>query len=232
MSQMLDPTFYRSPADAIAAPLERRYLIVLGLRAARGCVLDTKPDPHTPQVVRAITAEELAAKAGHARPTPATAAPGGIFVSALGGAGGNDGPGRDRAAGPRHRRRARRLETDRGDVAFADHLWWHLDHDTLSTSGWGTPSMVEHGLDPGDLLGRRFGHHLNCWSMSQRTLTQRVDLGDQPQTVLELRPGHDPADALAPLLLLGSGGVPLLVAISRARLAAARARLTRARSRP
>jgi hypothetical protein len=68
--------------------------------------------------------------------------------------------------------------------------------------------------------------------MSQRTLTQRVDLGDQPQTVLELRPGHDPADALAPLLLLGSGGVPLLVAISRARLAAARARLTRARSRP
>jgi hypothetical protein len=39
---------------------------------------------------------------------------------------------------------------------------------------------------------------------------------------------HAGEQALAPLLvLLGSGGVPLLVAIGRARLAAARAKLTR-----
>jgi hypothetical protein len=39
---------------------------------------------------------------------------------------------------------------------------------------------------------------------------------------------HAGEQGLAPLLLLlGSGGVPLLVAIGRARLAAARARLTR-----
>jgi hypothetical protein len=38
---------------------------------------------------------------------------------------------------------------------------------------------------------------------------------------------HAGEQALAPLLLLlGSGGVPLLVAIGRARLAAARTRLT------
>jgi selenium-binding protein 1 len=45
--------------------------------------------------------------------------------------------------------------------------------------------MVEDGLDPQDLLGRRFGHHLNFWSMSERRLTQRVDLGDAHQLVLE-----------------------------------------------
>jgi hypothetical protein len=39
---------------------------------------------------------------------------------------------------------------------------------------------------------------------------------------------HAGEQALAPLLLLlGGGGVPLLVAIGRARLAAARAKLTR-----
>jgi hypothetical protein len=38
---------------------------------------------------------------------------------------------------------------------------------------------------------------------------------------------HAGEQALAPLLLLGSGGIPLLVAIGRARLAAARAKLTR-----
>jgi methanethiol oxidase len=63
------------------------------------------------------------------------------------------------------------------------------------TSEWGTPSMFEPGLNPEDLLGRKFGHHLNFWSMSQRTLTQRIDLGDQHQIVLELRPAHDPAKA-------------------------------------
>jgi hypothetical protein len=37
---------------------------------------------------------------------------------------------------------------------------------------------------------------------------------------------HAGEQGLAPLLLLGSGGVTLLVAIARARLAAARAKLT------
>jgi selenium-binding protein 1 len=56
-------------------PLERRYLIVPGIRSSRTYVLDTKPDPRNPTVVREITAEELAAKAGYSRPTPSTAGP-------------------------------------------------------------------------------------------------------------------------------------------------------------
>ena len=55
--------------------------------------------------------------------------------------------------------------------------------------------MIENGLNPEDLLGRKFGHHVNFWSMSERKLTQRVDLGDQHQMVLELRPAHDPSKA-------------------------------------
>ena len=43
---------------------------------------------------------------------------------------------------------------------------------------------------------------------------------------------HLGEESLAPLLLLGSAGIPLLVAIGRARLAAARAKLTRPRKRP
>jgi hypothetical protein len=43
---------------------------------------------------------------------------------------------------------------------------------------------------------------------------------------------HAGEQALAPLLLLASGGAPLLVAMGRERLAAARAKLTRPRRRP
>jgi methanethiol oxidase len=53
-------------------------------------------------------------------------------------------------------------------------------------------STRENGLNPEDLLGRRFGHHLDFWSLSEGKLIQRIDLGDEHQMVLELRPAHDP----------------------------------------
>src|SRR5215218_3558621 len=177
------------------APLERRYLIVPGIRSSRTYVLDTKPDPRTPRVVRTIEAEELAAKAGYSRPHTVHCGPGAIFMSALGGANGNDGPGGVALLDHDTFDVVGAWELDRGEQFFAYDVWWHLDYDTVITSEWGTPSMVEHGLNPEDLLGRRFGHHLNFWSMSQRRLTQRIDLGDQHQIVLELRPAHNPAKA-------------------------------------
>jgi selenium-binding protein 1 len=176
-------------------PLERRYLVVPGLRSSRTYVLDTKPDPRRPQVVREIEAGELASKAGYSRPHTLHCGPGGIFMSALGGADGNDGPGGVALLDHETFDVVGAWEHDRGDQFFAYDVWWHLNHDTVITSEWATPSMFENGLNPEDLLGRKFGHHLNFWSMSERRLIQRVDLGDEHQMVLELRPAHDPAKA-------------------------------------
>jgi methanethiol oxidase len=173
-------------------PLERRYLLVPGLRSSRTYVLDTKDDPRNPKVVHEITAEELARKAGYSRPHTVHCGPGGIFLFNLGGAGGNDGPGGVALLDHDTFDVIGAWEQDRGDQFFGYDGWWHLNHDTVITSEWATPSMIENGLNPEDLLGRRFGHHLNFWSMSARTLTQRVDLGDQHQMVLEVRPAHDP----------------------------------------
>jgi selenium-binding protein 1 len=120
-------------------PLERRYLIVPGLRSSRTYVLDTKPDPRRPRVVRTIEAEELAAKAGYSRPHTIHCGPGGIFVFSLGGADGHDGPGgvalldhdSFEVIGP--------WEADRGEQWFGYDGWWHLNHDTVITSEWATP---------------------------------------------------------------------------------------------
>lgn len=175
------------------SPLERRYLIVPGIRSSRTYVLDTKPDPLNPRVVRTIEAEELAGKAGYSRPHTVHCGPGGIFMSALGGAGDNEGPAGVALLDHDTFEVVGAWEQDRGDQFFGYDVWWHLNHDTVITSEWGSPSMFEKGLDPEDLLGRRFGHHLNFWSMSERRLVQRVDLGDAHQMVLELRPAHDPS---------------------------------------
>src|ERR1700739_932647 len=74
-------------------PLERRYLLVPGLRSSTTYVLDTKPDPRQPRLTHTIEAAELAAKAGYSRPHTIHCGPGAIFMSALGGANGDDGPG-------------------------------------------------------------------------------------------------------------------------------------------
>jgi selenium-binding protein 1 len=172
--------------------LERRYLLVPGLRSSRTYVLDTKPDPRQPQVVHTIEAEELAAKAGYSRPHTVHCGPGGIFMSNLGGANGADGPGGVALIDHDSFEVIGAWEKDRGDQFFGYDVWWHLNEDVAITSEWGTPSMVENGLNPEDLLGKKFGHHLNFWSLSEGKLMQRVDLGDEHQMVLELRPAHDP----------------------------------------
>jgi selenium-binding protein 1 len=172
--------------------LERRYLLVPGLRSSRTYVLDTKANPRRPEIVKTIEAEELAEKAGYSRPHTIHCGPGGIFMSNLGGANGNDGPGgvalidhdTFEVIGP--------WEKDRGDQFFGYDVWWHLNENVGITSEWGTPAMVEDGLNPEDLLGRKFGHHINFWDLAEGRLVQRVDLGDENQMVLELRPAHDP----------------------------------------
>ena len=73
--------------------VERRYLIVPGLRSSRIYVLDTKDDPTQPKIIKVLEAEELAKRAGYSRPHTIHCGPEGIYVSALGGANGNDGPG-------------------------------------------------------------------------------------------------------------------------------------------
>jgi selenium-binding protein 1 len=71
-------------------------------------------------------------------------------------------------------------------------VWWHINYDIAVTSEWGTPSMIEDGILPELLLGRKYGHQLHFWDMRSRTKLQTIDLGDEHQMVLELRPAHDP----------------------------------------
>lgn len=85
-----------------------------------------------------------------------------------------------------------RWEVDRGPQYLAYDFWWHLGHDTLVTSEWGTPKMVEGGLVPEALLQGQYGRRLHLWDLRHRRHVQTLDLGEDQQMVLELRPAHDP----------------------------------------
>ncbi|HEY3059409.1 MAG TPA: selenium-binding family protein [Chloroflexota bacterium] len=171
--------------------VERRYLLVPGLRSSRIHVLDTKPDARQPRLVKVIEPEEVARKTGYSRPHTTHCGPDGIYVNAIGAVNG-DGPGGIFVLDHEDLSIKGKWEKERGPQYLAYDFWWHLGHDVMITSEWGTPNMVENGVNPELLLGGKYGHHLHVWDLKTRRHAQALDLGAEQQMVLELRPSHDP----------------------------------------
>ena len=174
--------------------LERRYLLVPGLRSSNIYVFDVKPNPQQPKLVHTIEAKEIANRAGYSRPHTIHCGPDGIYVSALGAPDGN-GPGGIFVVDHDTFSVKGRWELDRGPQRLAYDFWWHLGYDTAITSEWGTPNMVEAGVNPEILLAGGYGHKLHIWDLPKRRHRQEIDLGAEYQMVLELRPAHDPTKA-------------------------------------
>jgi methanethiol oxidase len=173
---------------------ERRYLVVPGIRSSRIHIIDTKPDPRKPKIIKVIEPETIAARTGYSRPHTVHCGPNGIFVSALGAPNG-DGPGGIFILDPESFEVLGKWEIDRGPQYLGYDFWWHLGQDTLLSSEWGTPNMVESGVNPEILLKGGYGHSLHVWDLRTRRHVQTLDLGAEQQMVLELRPAHDPAKA-------------------------------------
>ena len=156
--------------------VERRYLLFCGLRSSRIYVIDTKPDPRNPTIKRIIEADELAEKAGYSRPHTVHCGPDAIYINALGTPDGG-GPGGVFRLDHESFDVRGAWEADRGEQFLSYDFVWHLLHDTMITSEWGTPEMVESGVVPELLLGRQYGHQLHVWDVDSRKLKQTLDLG-------------------------------------------------------
>jgi methanethiol oxidase len=181
--------------SASRAHVERRYLIVPGLRSSRILIVDTQPDPRSPTISRVIEADELARRTGYSRPHTTHCGPDAIYMSALGGANGDDEAGGIFLLDCESFDPLGAWEVEKDGQRFAYDFWWHLGYDTLISSEWGLPSMVENGVVPEKLIGREYGHSVHIWDLRKRRHLKTLDLGDEHQMVLELRPAHDPRKA-------------------------------------
>jgi selenium-binding protein 1 len=174
--------------------MERRYLVVPGLRSSRIHVLDTKPDPRDPKIVKVLEPEHVMKRTGYSRAHTSHCGPDGIYMNALGSPDGG-GPGGVFVLDAETFDIRGRWELDRGPQYLTYDFWWHLGCDTMITSEWGTPNMVENGVIPELLLGSKYGHQLHIWDLHKRRHKEVIDLGAENQMVLELRPAHNPAHA-------------------------------------
>jgi len=167
---------------------------VPGIGSSRIYILDTKPDPKQPKIVKVIEPEEFIKKTGYTSPHTIHCGPDCIYGSALGSANG-DGPGGIFLMDANTFELKGQWEQDRGQQQLAYDFWWHLGHDTMITSEWGTPNMVKDGVNPELLLAGKYGHKIHIWDLDKRRHRQEIDLGAEQQWVLELRPSHDPNKA-------------------------------------
>lgn len=175
--------------------IERRYLIIPGLRSSRIYVIDTKPHPTQAKIHKIIEAEEIFHKTGYSRPHTVHCGPDGIYVSTLGGAGpdGTEGPPGIFILDCETFDVLGRWEIDRGPQLLHYDFWWNLPRDYMVSSEWGLPPQFENGIVPEDLLANKYGHHVHFWNLRARRNVQTIDLGAQHQMALEVRPAHDPA---------------------------------------
>jgi methanethiol oxidase len=174
--------------------LQRRYLIIPGIRSSRIYIVDTQPNPREPRLVKTIEPEEIFRKTGYSRPHTVHCGPEGIYISTLGGA------GRDGTQGPpgifimdcETFEVLGRWEIDRGPQKLHYDFWWNLPRDYMVSSEWGLPPQFENGIVAEDLLANKYGHSVHFWDLRDRKHVQTIDLGANHQMALEIRPAHDP----------------------------------------
>ena len=174
--------------------IERRYLVVPGLRSSRIHILDTKPDPREPKIVKVIEPEEVMKRARYSRPHTVHCGPEGIYMSALGSPEGS-GPGGVFLLDCESFEVLGQWEVERGPQYLAYDFWWHLGYDTMISSEWGTPDTFENGLKPEVLLSGKYARRIHIWDLRRRRHQQALDLGPEQQLIFELRAAHDPTKA-------------------------------------
>ncbi|MCH2165905.1 MAG: selenium-binding family protein [Marinovum sp.] len=173
--------------------LERRYLIVPGIRSSRIYIFDVK-EPLKAKIHKIIEPEEVFAKTGYSRPHTIHCGPEGIYVSTLGGGGedGTDGPPGIFILDCQTFEIIGRYEIERGVQDKHYDFWWNLPRDYMISSEWGLPPQFENGVVAEDLLSNKYGHKIHVWDLRGRKVKQTIDLGENHQMALEIRPAHDP----------------------------------------
>ena len=171
--------------------LERRYLIVPALRTSRLYIIDTKPDPYNPQIIKTIESDVIANRTGYSRLHTVHCGPDAIYLNGIGSAEGGS-PGGILRIDHNTFEPLGAWELDRGPQTLAYDFWWHMGLDVAITSEWCSPDLFENGPSLNDIVAGNYGHKIHFWDLRRRRHLQEVDFGSEHQMVLELRPSHNP----------------------------------------
>ena len=171
---------------------DRSHLIMPGFRSSRIHIVNVADDPRRPRVEKVIEPEELVEATGLTRPHTVHCMPGeNVVLSMLGDAAGNAACGFAVLDGKTFEIKGR-WENGGERPPMNYDFWYQPRKNALVSSEFGEPNAYEPGFDLADVPAGRYGQRLHFWNLTERTLEQTIDLGEQGLIPLEIRWLHDP----------------------------------------
>jgi methanethiol oxidase len=172
------------------AGMQRRFLIVPGLRSNRIHVIDAL-NPRAAKMHHVIEPAEVVAKTNLSAPhTVHCLSDGQIMISMLGDGQGN-APGGFLLLDDKFKI-AGRWESPGSPMQFNYDFWYQPRHNVMISSEWGAPKTFGDGFDLKDVEAGRYGRSLCFWDWTDHKLTKKIDLGPQGMIPLEVRFHHNP----------------------------------------
>ena len=170
--------------------MERKYLIIPGVRTSNFYIVDTATDPRKPTVFKTIDGEEIKKKTNLSAPHTVHCLGSDIIVSMLGDADGN-APG-----GYLHLDKdfniVGRWETNMTGMNFSYDFWSQPRHNMMVSTEWAAPNTFMPGFDLEDVANGKYGQHIHFWDFKNRTIEKSIDLGAEGLIPLETRFHHNP----------------------------------------
>ena len=170
--------------------MERKYLIVPGVRTSNFYIIDTATNPRKPELFKTIDGDEIKRKVNLSAPHTVHCLGSEIIVSMLGDAEGN-APG-----GYLHLDKdfniVGRWENDTTGMNFSYDFWYQPRHNMMVSTEWAAPNTFMPGFDLDDVGKGKYGQRIHFWDFKNRKIEKSIDLGTEGLIPLEARFHHNP----------------------------------------
>jgi selenium-binding protein 1 len=170
--------------------MERKYLIVPGVRTSNFYIIDTATNPRKPALFKTIDGDEIKQKVNLSAPHTVHCLGSEIIVSMLGDADGN-APG-----GYLHLDKdfniVGRWEHDTTGMNFSYDFWYQPRHNMMVSTEWAAPNTFMPGFDLDDVGNGKYGKQIHFWDFKNRKIEKSIDLGTEGLIPLEARFHHNP----------------------------------------
>jgi len=168
----------------------RSHLILPSLGSSRIYAVDVRTNARAPRIDKIVQPEEMFSKVGYSTPhTSHCLGSGDIMISCLGDTEGNGKGGFVLLTSDF---KLKSVWEDGQTAPFNYDFWYQPRHNVMISTEWGAPHAIKSGFKPEDMANGLYGRHLNVWDWTTHKLMQRIDLGEEGYTPLEVRFLHDP----------------------------------------
>lgn len=170
--------------------MERKYLVIPGVRTSNFYIVDTASDPRRPTLHKTIAGDEIKRRTNLSAPHTVHCLGSDIIVSMLGDADGK-APGGflhlDKDFGI-----VGRWENDLGGMKYNYDFWYQPRHNMMISTEWAAPNTFMPGFDLEDVSKGKYGQSIHFWDFGKKRVEKSFDLGAEGMIPLEARFHHDP----------------------------------------